>query len=96
MTTLKAPAPCNGIGLELPSNRRLAGITDKYWLTALILTRLCLTATFRHLENNLTASGGFSRRSELQARRCAFAGTTTRLSAGAKKFCCWTAGPKVT
>ena len=78
----------NGIGLELPSTGGWAGITDKYWLTALIPDQAVpVTATFRHfLENNSDRfQVDFVAKEPQAVVPGATAGTTTRLFAGAKE-----------
>lgn len=78
----------SGVGFETPSTGGWAGITDKYWLTALIPDQaLAVTGTFRHfLENNADRfQVDFVSKEPMAAAAGAVAATTTRLFAGAKE-----------
>ncbi len=77
-----------GIGIEMASTGGWAGITDKYWLTALIPDQDAeVTAAFRHFtENNSDRyQVDFLRREAVTVAPGAEATTTARLFAGAKE-----------
>ena len=76
-----------GLALEQPTTGGWAGITDKYWLTALIPDQAApVLATFHHLlENNADRyQVGFVAANPTEVAPGATASTTTRLFAGAK------------
>ena len=78
----------HGASLDMATTGGWAGITDKYWLTALIPDQAVpVIATFRHLlENNSDRyQTDFVVRDTLQAEPGAVASSVTRLFAGAKE-----------
>ncbi len=84
----EAPKHANGASLEMASTGGWAGITDKYWLTALIPDQATpVTAAFRHLTEN----GSDRYQVDFVPSQAQVAGpgatssTTTRLFAGAKE-----------
>ena len=81
-------AKAGGVALEVTAPGGWAGITDKYWLTALIPDQQAVaTSTFRHLtENNADRyQVDFLRRDAQPVAPGAEATATTRLFAGAKE-----------
>ena len=81
-------AKANGIALEVTAPGGWAGITDKYWLTALIPDQQATsTAAFRHLTENGSDryQVDFIRTEALTAEPGGQASATTRLFAGAKE-----------
>jgi len=78
----------HGASLDLPSTGGWVGITDKYWLTALIPDQAVpLIASFRHLtENNSDRyQADFLSKDPLNVEPGATASSSTRLFAGAKE-----------
>ena len=76
-----------GIGLEVQTTGGWAGITDKYWLTALVPDqKVPVTAAFRHLTENGADryQVDFLAQNPIIAAPGAVAASTTRLFAGAK------------
>ena len=76
-----------GPSLEVPTTGGWAGITDKYWLTALIPDQsAAVTGRFRHVTENGSDryQVDFVQRDATMAGAGATAGTVTRLFAGAK------------
>ena len=81
-------AKAGGVAMEVTAPGGWAGITDKYWLTALVPDQQAVaTSTFRHLtENNADRyQVDFLRRDAQQVAPGAEATATTRLFAGAKE-----------
>ena len=77
----------HGPSLEVPTTGGWAGITDKYWLTALIPDQATpVTGAFRHMTENGADEYqvDFVQRDPTTASAGATAGTTSRLFAGAK------------
>jgi len=78
----------HGASLDMPTTGGWAGITDKYWLTALIPDQAVpVVATFRHLtENNSDRyQADFLARDALDVGPGASVSSVTRLFAGAKE-----------